>query len=87
MALGIIGAGLVIVLVSWAVSVYNGLVQLKVRGDNAWSDIDVQLKRRYDVIPNIVATVEGYAHHEKAPATMEAGNIWIIVLKSRTTAL
>jgi len=66
MALGIIGAGLVIVLVSWAVSVYNGLVQLKVRGDNAWSDIDVQLKRRYDVIPNIVATVEGYAHHEKA---------------------
>jgi len=44
---------------------YNGLVQLKVRADNAWSDIDIQLKRRHDLIPNIVETVKGYAAHEK----------------------
>jgi len=44
---------------------YNGLVQLKVRADNGWSDIDVQLKRRHDLIPNLVETVKGYAAHEK----------------------
>ena len=44
---------------------YNGLVQLKVRADNAWSDIDIQLKRRHDLIPNLVETVKGYASHEK----------------------
>ena len=44
---------------------YNSLVQLKVRADNAWSDIDIQLKRRHDLIPNIVETVKGYATHEK----------------------
>ncbi len=49
---------------------YNGLVRLKVQCDNAWSDIDVQLKRRYDLIPNIVETVKGYAAHEKG--TLEA---------------
>jgi LemA protein len=49
---------------------YNGLVQLKVRADGAWADIDVQLKRRYDLIPNLVETVKGYASHEKG--TLEA---------------
>jgi LemA protein len=44
---------------------YNSLVQLKVRADNAWSDIDIQLKRRHDLIPNLVETVKGYAAHEK----------------------
>jgi LemA protein len=44
---------------------YNSLVQLRVRADNAWSDIDIQLKRRHDLIPNIVETVKGYAAHEK----------------------
>ena len=44
---------------------YNSLVQLRVRADSAWSDIDVQLKRRHDLIPNIVETVKGYAAHEK----------------------
>lgn len=44
---------------------YNGLVQLRVRADNAWSDMDVQMKRRYDLVPNLVETVKGYAAHEK----------------------
>jgi LemA protein len=49
---------------------YNGLVRLRVQCDNAWADIDVQLKRRYDLIPNLVETVKGYAAHEKG--TFEA---------------
>jgi len=47
------------------VFIYNGLVRLRVQCDNAWSDIDVQLKRRYDLVPNLVETVKGYASHEK----------------------
>ena len=50
--------------------IYNGLVRLRVQCDNAWSDIDVQLKRRYDLIPNVVETVKGYAGHERQ--TLEA---------------
>ena len=49
---------------------YNGLVRLRVQCDNAWADIDVQLKRRYDLIPNLVETVKGYAAHERG--TFEA---------------
>ena len=45
--------------------IYNGLVQLRVRADASWADIDVQLKRRHDLIPNLVETVKGYAAHEK----------------------
>jgi LemA protein len=55
----------VAVLVILFIAIYNGLVRLKVQCDNAWSDIDVQLKRRYDLIPNVVETVKGYAAHEK----------------------
>jgi LemA protein len=52
-------------LVVGAIALYNSLVRLRVQCDNAWADIDVQLKRRHDLIPNIVATVKGYAAHER----------------------
>src|SRR5260370_42520984 len=52
------------------VTLYNGLIRLRVQSDNAWADIDVQLKRRYDLIPNLVETVKGYAAHERG--TFEA---------------
>lgn len=53
------------VLIIAVISMYNGLIRLKNRVDEAWSDIDVQLKRRYDLIPNLIETVKGYASHEK----------------------
>ena len=56
---------LVLVLLTYAIIVYNGLVRLRVQSDAAWADIDVQLKRRHDVIPNLVETVKGYAAHER----------------------
>jgi len=52
-------------IIVWIIAVYNGLIKLKNRVDEAWSDIDVQTKRRYDLIPNLVNTVKGYAAHEK----------------------
>jgi LemA protein len=57
-------------LVLLVVAMYNALVRLKVRSENAWADIDVQLKRRHELIPNLVETVKGYAGHEKQ--TLEA---------------
>jgi len=69
----------VIVLVALFVFIYNRLVSLRVRAQNAWSDIDVQLKRRADLVPNLVETVKGYAAHERG--TLDA------VTQARTRAV
>lgn len=57
--------GVIAVVIIWLVAMYNRLITLKNRVQEAWSDIDVQLKRRYDLIPNLVETVKGYAQHER----------------------
>jgi LemA protein len=69
----------VAVLIFFVIATYNGMVQLRVQADNAWADIDVQLKRRYDLVPNLVETVKGYAGHEKG--TLEA------VVQARNAAM
>jgi LemA protein len=70
--------GLVVVIALWAVSVYNRLVTLRNQVKNSWSQIDVQLQRRYDLIPNLVETVKGYMTYEKG--TLES------VISARNTA-
>jgi LemA protein len=70
---------IVVALVVWAVSIYNGLVTLRNRYKNAFAQIDVQLKRRYDLIPNLVETAKGYIKHERE--TLEA------VTKARNIAV
>ena len=65
MAAAVVVLALVLALVVWAIAVYNGLVTLRNRGDGAWADIDVQLRRRHDLVPNLVETVKGYAAHER----------------------
>src|SRR5437867_3384394 len=66
----VIVAAVLILAILFLIGMYNGLVGLRVRCDNAWSDIDVQLKRRHELIPNLVETVRGYAGHERQ--TLEA---------------
>ncbi len=57
--------GILVILVIWIVSLYNGLVRLRNRRQNAFADIDVQLRQRHDLVPQLVETVKGYASHEK----------------------
>jgi LemA protein len=71
--------GIVVVIVIWAITVYNGLVAMRQRVDQSFADIDVQLKQRHDLIPNLVETVKGYAAHERG--TLED------VIKARQTAV
>lgn len=54
-----------VIFIAWLIGIYNVLIKMRNRVDEAWSDIDVQLKRRYDLIPNLVSTVKGYAKHEE----------------------
>src|SRR6478736_2553957 len=69
----------VVLVVLWLVVAYNGLIKLRNRVENAWAQIDVQLKRRLDLIPNIVETVKGYASHERQTldAVIQARNAGI----------
>ncbi len=71
--------GLIVLLLLWLVFSYNRLVTLRNRVKEAWADIDVQLKRRYDLIPNLVETVKGYATHER--------EIFERVTKARASAM
>ena len=71
--------GIVVAIVFWFVSVYNGLIHLRNFVDNAWAQIDVQLKRRHDLVPNLIETVKGYMAHERN--TLEA------ITKARTDAM
>ncbi|OGG79997.1 hypothetical protein A3A39_01290 [Candidatus Kaiserbacteria bacterium RIFCSPLOWO2_01_FULL_54_13] len=79
MTTGWVLLGAVAVVVLWAIWAYNRFVQLTNRSEEAWSDIDVQLKRRYDLIPNLIETIKGYVTHERG--TLES------VTNARTKAM
>lgn len=70
MILGLIILGILVVIALWMMGIYNKLVNLRNQVKNAWSQIDVQLQRRYDLIPNLIETVKGYMQYEKG--TLEA---------------
>src|SRR6266545_4572698 len=71
--------GVLVVLVVWIIMIYNGLVAMRQRVNQSFADVDVQLKQRHDLIPNLVETVKGYAGHERG--TLEA------VVKARNAAI
>ena len=71
--------GVIVVAIFWAISVYNGLVSMRQRVNQAFADVDVQLKQRHDLVPNLVETVKGYAAHERG--TLED------VVKARNAAV
>ncbi|HEY2135831.1 MAG TPA: LemA family protein [Xanthobacteraceae bacterium] len=71
--------GVIVVLVLWVISIYNGLVAMRQRVGQAFADVDVQLKQRHDLVPNLVETVKGYAAHERG--TLEA------VIQARNAAV
>lgn len=84
MTIGYVVLGALALIVVWAIAAYNRFVRLVQRAKEAWADIDVQLKRRYDLIPNLVETVKGYMTHEASTlekvtaaraAAMDAGGI------------
>ena len=71
--------GVIVILIIWIVSLYNGLVRLRNRRQNAFADIDVQLRQRHDLVPQLVETVKGYASHEK--------DLLLKVTEARTAAV
>ncbi|MFY9686674.1 MAG: LemA family protein, partial [Pseudolabrys sp.] len=71
--------GVIAVIVVWAISIYNRLVAMRQRTNQAFADIDVQLKQRHDLVPNLIETVKGYAAHERG--TLEA------VVQARNAAI
>lgn len=79
MGIGTIFLVIIVLLILYCISLYNGLVRKNIETKNAWSQIDVQLKRRHDLIPNLIETVKGYAGHERQ--TLEA------VTAARNTAM
>src|SRR3954462_4813480 len=87
--------GIVALLIFWIIGTYNGMVKAKIKIDNSWSDINVFLKKRFDLIPNLVNTVKGYAAHESqtlervvaarnAAASVPAGNVGQVAQANRT---
>jgi len=94
MALWII-LGIIALLVLWFIAMYNGFIKARIKIDNSWSDINVFLKKRFDLIPNLVNTVKGYAAHESqtlervvaarnAAASVPAGNVGQVAQANRT---
>nr|HQV07148.1 LemA family protein [Chitinophagaceae bacterium] len=71
--------GIILLLVFWIISLYNGLVRLRNRRQNAFADIDVQLRQRHDLVPQLVETVKGYATHER--------ELLLKVTEARTAAM
>ena len=79
MVVGLVVGGVVVLLILWFIGIYNGLVRARNETKNGWSQIDVQLKRRHDLIPNLVETAKGYMKHESE--TLEK------VMQARASAL